>query len=61
MPVPQIETASIEKEDYSTIEIDWQTLGAVGPIKSQGNCGAAGAFSTMGGIEGLVFITTGKF
>lgn len=39
--------------------IDWSLKGAVSPVKNQGACGAAGVFSTLGGVEGLSFVKTG--
>ncbi|XP_015603427.1 cathepsin O-like isoform X2 [Cephus cinctus] len=41
------------------LKFDWREKGAVGPIRSQGNCGACWAFSTVQVVESMAAIANG--
>jgi len=41
-------------------ELDWSNVGAVTPVKDQGQCGSCWAFSTTGSVESAFYLKTGS-
>jgi len=53
------ETVELDVTDIPD-SIDWRQLGAVTPVKNQGQCGSCWAFAAVAGLEGLNQIKNGK-
>ena len=49
-----------ESNSDTPSELDWRKLGAVTPVKDQGQCGSCWSFSATGAMEGAWQISTGN-
>ncbi|XP_048481406.1 cathepsin O [Plutella xylostella] len=57
----EVNVVSRAKRAALPLKIDWRTQGVIGPVRSQGLCGACWAFSAVGMIEAMNAIATGKY
>ncbi|GAB2231601.1 hypothetical protein Droror1_Dr00010619 [Drosera rotundifolia] len=60
-PASSLKTVSFKYENFTDVpaSIDWRSLGAVTPIKNQGQCGCCWAFSAVASTEGINEIKSG--
>ncbi|XP_059060979.1 cathepsin O-like [Achroia grisella] len=49
-----------KKRALLPLQVDWRSKGVVGPVRDQGLCGACWAFSTVGTVEAMAAIKSGK-
>ncbi|KAM3966024.1 cathepsin O [Aphomia sociella] len=49
-----------KKRALLPLQVDWRSKGVIGPVRDQGLCGACWAFSTVGTMEAMAAIKSGK-
>lgn len=55
-----LRTRKYDAKMHSSSSVNWIELGAVTPVKDQGQCGSCWTFSTTGALEGAYYIKYGN-